>query len=183
MSTSLIPNLEYIAAHPLSWSADVSQSLKLEIVDGSCTIPAPRPLGSDISVDLTLLKAVGIWFLQPKYSGFGGFLQECLTAVKTANGQPVDVSFSPGPIELKRPTDFAVLRVSHYSYRRIPFLAFVTPDEVQRARSAMGICDADTFDITSYYLAVLIALSQQAVNFLERGRDAYPVINPLFPRT
>ncbi|KAL0631773.1 hypothetical protein Q9L58_009363 [Maublancomyces gigas] len=66
------------------------------------------------------------------------------------------------------------LPVPHYCYRGIPFLAFVTPYEVQCARSAIGICDANTFDITSYYLGVLIALSQQAVKFLERGRDAYP---------
>lgn len=77
------------------------------------------------------------------------------------------------------------IRVKHYNYREIPFLAFVTPEDVRRAREALRIsdtdADGDTFDITSYYLAALTALSQQAVKFLEQKRDAYPVHDPLSP--
>lgn len=89
--------------------------------------------------------------------------------------------FLPDPIELRRPADRVLLPAKHYNYRGIPFVAYVTPEDLRRARGALHISDrdADTFDITSYYLGVLIALSQDAVEFLEQKLDAYPVINPL----
>lgn len=182
MSTSTIANIEYLTAHPLSWSKDVRESLKVEIVVAARCLPAQRSLASDVHVNPSHLAVVG---LTPslKYSGFGGFLYRCLKSVKSADDELLDVSFSPNPIDLKRPTGSVFIFAKHYKYREIPFLAFVTPDDVRHAREQLSISDAGTFDITSYYLAVLIALPQQAVKFFETKRDAYPVIKPPFPRS
>lgn len=182
----VIPKIEYITAHPLTWSDDVRQFLKVEIVDtrevdALRSLPAQRALGSDIYVNRSLLRAVGLSSRAPKYSGFGGFLHRCINSVKTGNGKPVDVSFSPDPIELRLPTGRVLLPAKYYNYRGIPFLSYIIPEDVRRARCALHISDKDddTFAITSYYLATLIALSQQALKFLEQKRDAYPVIDHL----
>lgn len=119
----LIPKIEYITAHPLTWSADARQFLNVEIVDtlgvdALRSLPAQRAMGSDISVNLSLLRVVGLF---SPYSGFGAFLYECITTVKTANGQPSNVSFSPYPIELRRPTGRMLIPAKHYNYREIPF--------------------------------------------------------------
>lgn len=181
MSTSTIANIEYITAHPLIWSKDVREYLKVEIVDGPGCLAAQRSLSGDISVNLSGLEVVGRSMKSLKYDGLGGFLYECIDSVKSSNGRPLDVSFSPNPIELKRLTDSVLIPAKHYNYCGITFLAFVTPDDVRRARWALRTFEEGTFDITSYYLAVLIALSQQAVKFLGKKRDAYPVNDPPFP--
>lgn len=135
----LKPKSEYITAHPPTSLDDVRRSLKVEIVDALGvnalgSLPAQRLLGSDISVNLSLLGAVNLSSPAPKYSGFGGFLQRCLHSAQTANGKPVDVSFSPDPIELRRPTGRVLLPAKHNNYQGIPFLSFVTPKDVRRAR-------------------------------------------------
>lgn len=101
--------------------------------------------------------------------------------MKTANGNPVDVSFSLDPMELIRPHSIVLLTVPHYEYRGIPFLVFVTPYEINRARSALSHFDRTISGTESYCFAALIAVAQQAVKHLEQKRESYPVINHLFP--
>lgn len=173
--------MEYISAHPLAWSVGVGRSLKMEIIDAPGRLPKQRDLGPDISVNLSHLDAVGMSIVSPKYSGFGGFLQQCLDSVKTADGKLVDVTFSSDPMKLIRPTGPVLVPAGHFQYRGIPFLVYVTPRDVSHALWERQIYNEDNIDIVSYSMAALIALAQQAEKFLDQKRDEYPVIYPPFP--
>lgn len=181
MSTSQSSSTEYITSHPLTWSSNALQSLNVAIVDsppgfpGLRGLPVHRALASTVSINAVFLSFVGKGYSVPKYWGFGSFLQECLTSIKTANRKRVDISYSTEPLELQQGIRRATLPISTFVLRGIPFLVYVEPYEVEQECIRLGSSNTSTFDIMSFYFAVLIALAQKADNMLQQKRDAYPV--------
>lgn len=167
-----------MSSHPLTWSSNTLQSLNVAIVDSRPGLPGlalHRALASTVSINAQFLSFVGMGYLVPQYWGFGDFLQECLTTLKTANRKRVDISSSMEPLVLHQGLRDTFLPIFTFGHRGIPFLAYVEPYDVEQECIRLGFSNTSTFDITGFYVAVLISLAQMADNMLEQKRDAYPV--------
>lgn len=146
--------------------------MNVATVDSPRGLPVHRALASGVYIKgRRCILFVGMGYSVSKYWGFRCFLQVSLISIKTVNHIRVHIYYSTETLVLHQGPRRAILPISTFVLRRIPFLVYVKPYEVKQECILLSSSNTSTFDIIVFYLDVLIALAQ----ILEQKRVAYPV--------
>lgn len=156
MSTSESVGDEYSTHHPLTWTSNVLERPKILIVDATLTLPVCRTLPGTVPVNYSLFTSDKQICCTAEDLELGDRVGRCMTEhdFETSDGHPIDVIYSPVPVQLQLLTGKVPLNdFSTFSLFGTIFLGYVLPADVHRLRCQMLL--SSLHDFTAYYIALL----------------------------